>query len=153
MLPMAGAFPYSTSMAGTYQFRVTDNQGCVSESNIITVTPAIDPVATATAIDPTCNGDANGIAEINVDPNFGIAPYLVSFDGSPFTAQTVYTGLIAGTYNYTVQDSKGCLFSDTRYTNGSCRHNTFNHSQSNYLWRRRQCAGLNRCYRSCRRNR
>ena len=106
-------FPYTTSTPGTYQFRVTDNEGCISESNIVTVTPAIDPVATATAIDPTCNGDANGIAEINVDPNFGISPYVISFDGSPFTAQTVYTGLIAGTYNYTVQDAKGCTYSDT----------------------------------------
>ncbi len=106
-------FPYTTSVAGTYQFRVTDNQGCVSESNIITVTPAVNPVATATAIDPTCNGDTNGIVEINVDPNFGISPYQISFDGSPFTAQTVYTGLAAGPYNYTVQDAKGCTFMDT----------------------------------------
>ncbi len=105
-------FPYTTLVAGTYQFRVTDNQGCVSESNIITVTPAINPVATATATDPTCNGDANGIAEINVDPNFGISPYLISFDGSPFTAQSVYTGLAAGTYSYTVRDAKGCEFTD-----------------------------------------
>jgi len=106
-------FPYTTSVAGTYQFRVTDNQGCVSESNIVTVTPAVNPVATATAIDPTCNGDANGIAEINVDPNFGIAPYVISFDGSPFTAQTVYTSLVAGTYNYIVQDAKGCTYADS----------------------------------------
>ena len=30
-----------------------------------------------------------------------------------YSAQTVYTGLAAGTYNYTVMDSKNCIFSDT----------------------------------------
>ncbi|MEY8020394.1 T9SS type B sorting domain-containing protein [Muriicola sp. SD30] len=108
-----GGFPYVTSAAGTYQFRVTDNEGCVGESNVITVTPAVDPFATATATDPTCNGDTNGIVEINVDPNFGISPYVISFDGSAFTAQTVYTGLAAGTYNYTVRDDKGCTYTDS----------------------------------------
>ena len=112
-VPYAGGFPYTTLTAGSYQFRVTDSQGCVGESNIITVTPDVNPVATATITDPTCNGDANGIVEINVDPNFGEPPYLISFDGSPFTAQTVYTGLVAGTYNYTVQDAKECTYSDS----------------------------------------
>jgi len=109
----AGAFPYTTLVAGTYQFRITDSQGCTGESNIVTVSPAVNPFATAAANDPTCSGDANGIAEINVDTNFGTPPYLISFDGSGFTAQTVYTGLVAGTYNYTVQDSKNCTYSDT----------------------------------------
>ncbi|NER09938.1 gliding motility-associated C-terminal domain-containing protein [Muriicola jejuensis] len=108
-----GGFPYTTSTPGTYQFRVTDSQGCVGESNVVTVTPAVNPFATASATDPTCNGDTNGIVEINVDPNFGISPYLISFDGSPFTSQTVYTGIGAGTYSFTVQDSKGCLYTDT----------------------------------------
>ena len=109
----AGGFPYTTSAPGTYQFRVTDNQGCIGESNIVTVTPAVNPFATTTITDPNCFGDANGIVEINVDPSFGISPYVISFDSSPFTAQTVYTGLAAGTYSYTVRDSKDCIYTDT----------------------------------------
>ena len=109
----AGGFPYTTSATGTYQFRITDSQGCVGLTNILTVSPVVNPQATASVIDPTCFGDANGIVEIDIDPNFGQAPYQVDFNGLGYSNQTVYTGLPAGTYSYTVRDSKSCTFTDS----------------------------------------
>lgn len=108
-----GGLPYTTMTAGAYQFRVTDAQGCVAESNIVTVSPTENPQATTNVTEPTCNGDSNGIVEIIIDTNFGSAPYEVSFDGGPFSSQRVYPGLTAGTYSYTVRDAKNCIFNGT----------------------------------------
>ncbi|WP_025743897.1 T9SS type B sorting domain-containing protein [Aquimarina pacifica] len=104
----AGAFPFSASAAGTYQFRVTDSESCTAESAVITVTDNPDPVASAVGTDPICNGDTNGSVEITVDTTVGTAPYLINFNGLGDSAQTVYGGLSAGIYNYTVTDDKGC---------------------------------------------
>ena len=108
-----GAFPFTTNSPGVYRFRVTDAQGCSAESNEITVTATVNPVATETVINPTCFGDANGVVEIIIDPNFGSSPFQISFEGSSFSNQRVYPGLAAGTYTYTVRDSKSCDYTDT----------------------------------------
>ncbi|SDN14186.1 SprB repeat-containing protein, partial [Kriegella aquimaris] len=108
-----GGFPFNTSVPGIYRFRVADSQGCSAESNEVTVTATINPVATTTITEPTCNGDTNGIVEINIDPDFGSSPYQASFNGSPFTSQLVYPGLAAGTYSFTIRDSRSCTFTDT----------------------------------------
>ncbi|WP_405384854.1 T9SS type B sorting domain-containing protein [Maribacter sp. LLG6340-A2] len=109
----SGSFPFTTNTPGLYRFRVTDSQGCIAESNEVTVTASVNPLATETVTDPTCNGDANGVVEINIDPDYGSSPYQISFDGSPFTSQRVYPGLAAGTYSYTLRDSKSCTYTDT----------------------------------------
>ncbi|WP_186435570.1 T9SS type B sorting domain-containing protein [Maribacter sp. MAR_2009_72] len=108
-----GTFPFTTNTPGLYRFRVTDSQGCVAESNEVTVTAVVNPLATETVTDPTCNGDSNGIVEINIDPAYGSSPYEISFNGSPFTSQRVYPGLAAGTYTYTLRDSKSCTYTQT----------------------------------------
>ncbi|MEH6769986.1 T9SS type B sorting domain-containing protein [Maribacter arcticus] len=108
-----GAFPFTTNTPGVYRFRVTDAQGCSAESNETTVTATVNPVATETVINPTCFGDANGVVEINIDPSFGSSPFQISFEGSSFSNQRVYPGLAAGTYTYTVRDSKSCVYTDT----------------------------------------
>ena len=111
--PYAGGFPYTATTAGTYQFRVTDASGCVAESNTITTTPAVNPQASAELTNPACFSDSNGIIVINVDPAFGLPPYEIDFNGAGFSSQTVYTGLPAGDYTYTVRDSNECTFSET----------------------------------------
>ncbi|MDD7888067.1 T9SS type B sorting domain-containing protein [Flavivirga sp. 57AJ16] len=101
-------FNYLTAIAGDYRFRITDAQGCQAESNVVTITPITNPTATETSVNPTCNGAADG--SVQITPAGGVGPYEYSFDGSAFTATSLYTGLIAGTYSYQVRDSKECIF-------------------------------------------
>jgi hypothetical protein len=94
-----GSAPYTgtgtfTESAGTYTYTVTDSKGCTSD---VTITVAEPPLltASATATEILCNGETT---DITVVASGGTPPY---------TGDGVYTEL-AGTYTYTVTDSKGC---------------------------------------------
>ncbi|PXX27855.1 SprB repeat-containing protein, partial [Arenibacter sp. ARW7G5Y1] len=100
---------YSTAVDGSFTFLITDNEGCTAQTTVV-VDPITNPVATNNITDPNCDSAANGSVEIVIDPNFGTAPYQVNFNGAGFSNQTTYSGLASGTYNYVVQDSKGCTF-------------------------------------------
>jgi gliding motility-associated-like protein len=101
-------FSYSTTTAGTYQFQITDAKGCISESGIITINPVVNPTATTTVTNVSCNGLSDG--SVIIIPSSGVAPYTYSFNGSTFSSTTTYSGLAAGTYSYIVKDSKDCTF-------------------------------------------
>ncbi|TYP76895.1 T9SS type B sorting domain-containing protein [Aquimarina intermedia] len=101
--------PFTTGVAGNYQFRVTDSEGCTADSTIIIVTDNPEPVATAVASDATCNGLADGSVVITVDTTIGTGPYEIDFNGLGYSNQTTYGNLAAGTYTYFVRDAKGCI--------------------------------------------
>ncbi|MEJ1223332.1 T9SS type B sorting domain-containing protein [Sediminicola sp. 1XM1-17] len=106
---VSNVFFYNTNASGTYVFRITDNEGCVAESNPLVLDPPLAIEATASATPASCGQANNGIATITPDATIGVPPYVISFNGSPFTSQTTYSNLTAGsTYNYIVRDSRGC---------------------------------------------
>ncbi|RKR07145.1 gliding motility-associated-like protein [Maribacter vaceletii] len=114
----SNSFNYDTRVDGTYRFRITDTNttsaACVVESAPLVVNPP-DPIAAA-AIDTrdvTCGQTANGAVTITPDATSGVPPYVISFNGSPFTAQTVYSNLAVGTYPFTVRDARGCIVNQT----------------------------------------
>lgn len=103
-------FTYSTTTAGTYVFRITDNEGCIAESSPFVLDPPIniDP-ASAEVFPPACGETNSGRAVITPDATSGVAPYEISIDGGSFTTQTIYSGLNQGqTYTFTVRDARGC---------------------------------------------
>ncbi|MEP3209460.1 MAG: T9SS type B sorting domain-containing protein [Maribacter sp.] len=105
----ANNFPYDTNVPGTYIFRVSDNEGCLAESTPITLDPPVSIAAATVAINPvSCGNTSNGVVTITPDATSGIPPYEISFNGSAFTAQTVYSNLPVGTYPFIVRDSRGC---------------------------------------------
>ena len=105
------SFTYNgAATAGTYQFLITDNNGCTVETNEVTVSPTVTPQATEIVTDAACFGFGDGSVLIDIDESFGVAPFTISFNGSTFTNTRTYSGLTAGTYPYIVRDSRMCEF-------------------------------------------
>ena len=105
-------FTLTTSISGNYQFDVTDANNCTVQSGVISVTDAIAVTVSATSVDPTCNGNADG--SITLTALTGIPPFTYSIDGgTTFVSSNVFGGLVAGNYNYVVMDSKSCTVTGT----------------------------------------
>ena len=105
----ANSFLYPVTAGGTYIFRVTDNENCEAYSSPLVVDPPQQIAAAAVSITPvSCGNTNNGIVVITPDATSGVPPYEVSFNGSSFTAQTVYSNLPVGSYPFIVRDSRGC---------------------------------------------
>ncbi len=109
-------FTYNTSNAGTYQFQITDANGCTIESSVITVNPLLPPAISAVVqTQPIlCNGDANGAIEITIDNTVGTPPFTINVNndttGIDYDTQT--SGLTAGTYTITITDANSCSITE-----------------------------------------
>ncbi len=99
----------SITLPTTFQFMVSDSEGCTTQTNVITIIPPESIVGSAVATDTSC-GDANGIIELVPDTNFGVPPYEFSNDnGATFSTQNIFSGFAPGTYStFVIRDSRGC---------------------------------------------
>lgn len=108
-------FTYTTTVAGSYQFQITDAQGCTAVSGVSTINAITDPEFTATPTHILCFGDDNGAIKVVIDKTKGIAPFIINIKnettGVDFGSQT--TSLPAGTYTVTVTDAKSCETTET----------------------------------------
>ncbi len=101
--------PTTNLVAGTYNYLVTDANGCTASAQaIINVAPGLVTV-TLIATQITCFGSSDGI--ITAIGNGGISPFYFSWQNGDTTATT--TGLAIGTYSVAVSDSMGCLSSSS----------------------------------------
>lgn len=101
----------ATSGAGTYEFRVTDDRGCTFTTSPFTVTDPVPPTITAPDVNVDCFGDTGTVV---VTVTGTETPYEIDFNGAGFVTitgtQISFPNLAAGTYNYTVRSSRGCLY-------------------------------------------
>lgn len=102
--------------AGIYRVRATEtaSPSCTSEfSGSITIgQPGVDLTVDATPTDiTTCHGDATGSVRLSVTG--GTAPYIIEYGTETISwnglNDYVVTGLLAGTYDFTITDDNGCF--------------------------------------------
>jgi len=96
---------YTNLAPGGYSVVVEDGSGCQS-LGYLTITEPSAIVASPVSINETCvlnNGS------INLPSSGGTGNYQYSIDnGTSFQASSSFTGLIAGTYDYIVEDDNAC---------------------------------------------
>lgn len=106
---------FTTNTFGDYIFRVTDSSSpsnCTTTTNTVTVTEAQTPIINSITANPLlCNGDTNGVLNINIDYTVGLAPFTIEVVET--VSSTNYgnqiNNLPAGNYQVTITDAKGCV--------------------------------------------
>jgi gliding motility-associated-like protein len=108
-----GIVPYSgtgtfTETAGTYNYTVTDANGCAVTTTVIISEPAILTLSVTASVNQNCSLPGSA----TVEGTGGTAPYAYTWPASAngVTAGTA-TSLTAGSYVVTVTDANGCMAS------------------------------------------
>ncbi|MEL7532504.1 MAG: T9SS type A sorting domain-containing protein [Bacteroidota bacterium] len=93
---------------GTYSFSITDANGCVRTDSVTLSAPAAPDFA-LTGQDLLCAGDSSGA--VNLSINSGATPFSYLWNNGDTTANI--NTLPAGTYQLTLTDLFGCVFTDS----------------------------------------
>ena len=97
------AAPLVDLMAGTYVAGVVDDRGCVADTTVVIVEPMSIGVSTQVTAE-SCPGTADGQAWVMASG--GTGTLMVQWTDGP--QDSLWTGLSAGSYTWTVTDSAGC---------------------------------------------
>ncbi|AFK04155.1 hyalin domain-containing protein [Emticicia oligotrophica DSM 17448] len=101
---------FSGLVAGTYNFYVKDGSGCVGSTTVTLVSNDSNISLVATQTSPSCG---NGNGSVSLTATGGTGSYSYSRDGINYFSTNVFSGLVAGTYNFYVKDGSGCVGSTT----------------------------------------
>ena len=95
---------------GQYTVIITDSADCqILDTVVITAPP---PIRIAPVIrDAVCNNEASGSIRLNTTG--GVPPYTFTWAYNTEINSDSIFGLLAGTYDFTITDSKGCVFDST----------------------------------------
>ncbi|MDC0006673.1 T9SS type B sorting domain-containing protein [Winogradskyella sp.] len=110
-------FTYTTATDGTYQFEITDANGCIAESSVITINPLVLPALSLVVLNQPilCNGDSNGSIDVTIDTTMGTPPFSINVnnDTTAINYGTQTSSLPAGTYTVTLTDGNLCTTTET----------------------------------------
>ena len=110
-------FTYSTATSGTFQFQITDANGCTALTGVQTISAiSLPEIISVIQTQPIlCNGDSNAAIHITINNTVGTPPFVINVfnntTGTDYGTQT--SGLTAGDYTITLTDSKSCTDVET----------------------------------------
>lgn len=94
-------------LPGSYNVLAIDNSGCGNQKNVYVEGGTRFDLRNSRIAQAKCQGEGGG--QINLELQGGKKPYEVSFDGGPFTNQTVFSDLKGDTFDIVVRDGSGCV--------------------------------------------
>lgn len=94
--------------AGRYIVVVTASDFCSTVDTAEVIAPAPINIDSITAVMPRCPGDANGSLTVNVSGGTAPFKFLWKDEGTDTSRFQLRPALVAGTYEVTVFDDKGC---------------------------------------------
>jgi hypothetical protein len=100
-----GSTPTVLLSAGTYNYQVTDDNGCTAfTSAVINTAPAV--LNATISVQHTPCGASAGVATVSVSG--GVGPYSYQWNTNPVRTTASINGLPTGSYTVNVIDSRGC---------------------------------------------
>ena len=103
----AGTDLFTGLSVGEQYIQVLDANGCAYLDSAAVTEPAPLVINSVASQMPTCNAGANGT--FTVTASGGTTGYTYTYNAAPYTASSVLTGLVAGTYTVYVKDANGCI--------------------------------------------
>jgi large repetitive protein len=94
--------------AGTYNINLTDQQGCVLDTNVSLIPLSVPNLNYADIFNPACATDGNGSLEAFLTGGMGDITYTLNPGGVSQVNDGEFTGLSAGSYTVDVLDTNGC---------------------------------------------
>ena len=110
-------FTYTSATDGTFQFQITDAQGCTALSSVTTIDAITLPeILSVTQTQPIlCSGDSNAAIDVVINTTVGEPVYVINVynttTGTDYGTQT--SGLTAGSYTITLTDNNSCTDTET----------------------------------------
>ncbi|WP_082132695.1 T9SS type B sorting domain-containing protein [Bizionia psychrotolerans] len=110
-------FTYTTAVDGTYQFQITDSQGCSALSAVNTIDVITLPeILSVTQTQPIlCSGDSNAAIDVVINTTVGEPVYVINVYNTTTAVDygTQTSGLSAGSYTITLTDNNSCTDTET----------------------------------------
>jgi hypothetical protein len=98
---------FGSLIIGTYKIWVKDANGCVKQTNTVTLTQPTDLLVSIASQTPVkCYAGSDGSVQLTASG--GVTPYVYSKDSLTYQASAGFSGLAATTFRFIIKDGNGC---------------------------------------------